>query len=107
MGLFKRKTYVVHSALNLDLALMYEKGEMADYYIPGRDCKSTDPQKVIDENIQALRKAKEPVIIIWDSSNDVSFWMGIAYAFKKKCELISAEMFKPRVGKSGKIQYDA
>ena len=93
MGLFSRKTYIVHSPETYGLALTYEAGIRELCYIPGRDSRSETDEKQQRENWWAMLFSKKTVVIIWDNSTDACFWLGVAFSMRKKWELIPADMF--------------
>ena len=93
MGLFHRKTFIISSSEGYRLALIYEAGLGTKCYIPERDAKSRNVDAQQMECWWAMLFSKKTVIAILDNFIGSYFWMGVAFAMRKKCEVLSPEMF--------------
>jgi len=93
VALFKRKTFIISSSEGYRLALIYESGLGEECYIPERDAKSRNADDQQRECWWAMLFSKKTVIVILDNFLGNYFWMGVAFAMHKKCEVLSPEMF--------------
>jgi len=93
MGMFARKTFIISSSQAYRLALIYESGLGEECYIPERDAKSRNVDAQQKECWWAMLFSKKTVIVILDDFIGSYFWMGVAFALRKKCEVLSPELF--------------
>ena len=93
MGLLNRKTFIISSPEGYRLALTYEAGLGRSCYIPERDAHERNADDQEKECWWAMLFSRKTVVAILDDFAGTYFGMGVAFAKRKKCEVLSPGLF--------------